>query len=149
MIDYFISTSTSSLNISDAYSFVLNEKAGGIDMFIGTIRNHNEGKKVLKLEYHLYQEMVIHEFELIYHEAKNKWPLIKCYIQHRYGALEIGDIAVIVAVSTVHRSECFEATRFIIDELKHRAPIWKKEYTDKGIFWVEGCEHRHTHSEKK
>lgn len=139
----FCSVSEKAIEISDAYQFVQSEKAGGIDIFVGTIRNHNEGKTVERLEYHIYDDMVEKEFLKIIDETTGKWPVEKIYVNHRKGELNIGDVAVIVAVSTVHRSEAFEACRYVIDELKHRAPIWKKEITTEGIFWVEGCEHKH------
>lgn len=139
----FCCVSEKAIEISDAYQFIQSETAGGINFFVGTIRNHNEGKKVESLEYHIYDDMVVKEFYKIIDEARAKWPVEKIYVNHRKGALNIGDVAVIVAVSTVHRSEAFEACRYIIDELKHRAPIWKKEITTEGVFWVEGCEHKH------
>ncbi|MBN8705194.1 MAG: molybdenum cofactor biosynthesis protein MoaE [Bacteroidetes bacterium] len=139
----FCGVSEKVIEISDAYQFIKSDLAGGIDFFVGTIRNHNEGKSVIRLEYHIYDDMVEKEFHKIVAEARLKWKLEKIYVNHRKGELQIGDVAVIVAVSTVHRSEAFEACRYIIDELKHRAPIWKKEFTTEGIFWVEGCEHKH------
>lgn len=139
----FCTVSEKTIEISDAYQFVQSETAGGINFFVGTIRNHNEGKTVESLEYHIYDDMVLKEFLKITNEAREKWPVEKIYVNHRKGALKIGDVAVVVAVSTVHRSEAFEACRYIIDELKHRAPIWKKEITSEGVFWVEGCEHKH------
>lgn len=137
-----IKISDEKIEPENAIKFVSNSRSGAVDLFLGTIRNHNEGKSVQKLEYHIYDEMVKSEIEKIAGEARSKWEVEKIYIEHRTGEIRIEEIAVAIAVSSVHRSESFDACRYLIDNIKHRAPIWKKEYTDEGIFWVEGCEHK-------
>jgi len=114
--------------------------AGACADFEGWIRNVNEGRDVLRLEYEAYEPLAVKEGEKIIAEARARWPLRHARCVHRTGMLEIGDCAVWVGVSAGHRDEAFEACRYIIDELKLRLPIWKKEhYVDGDSGWV-NCE---------
>lgn len=115
---------------------VVDGGAGAIDVFIGTTRNNTSGKQVNKLEFESYEPMAIKELQLIVDRAKKKWPILKYGISHRIGVVEIGEAAVVIAVSTPHRNEAFEACRFVIDELKKTVPIWKKETFEDGDVWV-------------
>ena len=104
------------------------------------MRNENEGREVLRLEYESYAAMAVKEGNRIIAEVQEKFPIIEARCVHRVGLLEIGDCAVWVGVSSGHRGEAFDACRYIIDEIKHRTPIWKKEfYTDGDSGWVR-CE---------
>ncbi len=117
---------------------------GALCVFTGVVRNHNDGKKVLYLEYEVYEEMVVSIFDEIALEAKRRFGVTGVRIVHRLGRMEIGETSVAVAVSSPHRKEAFEACRFAIDTLKHRAPIWKKEFYADGSSWLEGpggCAH--------
>ena len=96
--------------------------AGGIDVFIGTTRNNANGKRVLHLEYEAYQPMAIKMLHRIAEDVKSKWKVINIAIVHRIGRLEIGEPSVVIAVSSAHRAEAFEACRFAIDTLKIR--LW-------------------------
>ena len=114
--------------------------AGAYCGFEGWIRNQNEGKAVLRLEYEAYEPLAVSEGENIIAEAKAKFPHLHAHCVHRMGMLEIGDCAVWVGVSAPHREEAFQACRYIIDQLKVRLPIWKKEhYADGHSGWV-NCE---------
>ena len=114
--------------------------AGGYCAFEGWVRNHNEGHDVLRLEYEGYEPVAIAEGGNILAEAMEKYPHLQAHCVHRTGMLEIGDCAVWVGVVAQHRDEAFKACRYIIDELKHRLPIWKKEhYADGNSGWV-SCE---------
>ena len=111
--------------------------AGAIVLFLGTVRDHSEGKPgVTHLEYEAYREVVEEKISGIVARARDKWPIRRVAAVHRVGRLEIGDVSVAVAVSAGHRPEAFEAGRFLIDELKATAPIWKKEHWDGGAEWV-------------
>ena len=113
---------------------------GGYVTFEGWVRNRNDGHDVTRLEYQAYEKLALKEGERIMAEAKEKFPFEAAECVHRVGLLEIGDLAVWVAVSSVHRDEAFKACRYIIDEVKHRVPIWKKEhYADGHSGWV-NCE---------
>ena len=111
-------------------------KAGAVNVFIGTVRSKTGHKKVIRLEYEAYETMAVLEIEKIIELAKDKWKLKGWAVSHRVGGLSIGDVAVVVAVSTAHRKESFEACQFIIDSLKQTVPIWKKEVFDGGEEWV-------------
>lgn len=117
---------------------------GALCVFTGVVRNHNDGKAVLHLEYEGYEEMVVSVFAEIEAEARERFGVTRVRIVHRLGRMEIGDTSVAVAVSSPHRKEAFEACRFAIDTLKHKAPIWKKEFYADGSSWLEGpggCAH--------
>ena len=116
--------------------FVTNSGAGGIAVFIGTVRNQTKGKKVLKLDFESYQPMAISEMKKIAKRAGKKWPIQKIAIHHRVGSLAIEEIAVVIAVATPHRKAAFEACEFAIDTLKETVPIWKKEFFEDGEVWV-------------
>jgi molybdopterin synthase catalytic subunit len=115
--------------------------AGGYVTFEGWVRNFNEGRAVTRLEYEAFQALAVKEGERIVSEACERFPIRHALCIHRVGSLELTDMAVWVGVSSVHRGEAFEACRYIIDEVKHRVPIWKKEhYQDGDSGWV-NCEH--------
>lgn len=117
---------------------------GALCVFTGVVRNHNDGKPVLYLEYEGYEEMVTSIFDEIASEARQRFGVTRVRIVHRLGRMEIGETSVAVAVSSPHRREAFEACRFAIDTLKHHAPIWKKEFYEDGSSWLEGpggCAH--------
>lgn len=117
-----------------------NAGAGGFCSFEGWVRNLNEGRNVRRLEYEAYEPLVISEGQRVLDEARQKFPFLEARCVHRTGLLEIGDLAVWVGVASAHRDEAFKACRYIIDELKVRLPIWKKEhYVDGDSGWV-NCE---------
>ena len=121
--------------------------AGGYCAFEGWVRNKNEGESVLRLEYEAYEPLAIVEAEKIIAEAAAKFPFQKANCVHRTGLLEIGEVAVWVGVAAPHRDEAFKACRYIIDELKVRLPIWKKEhYANGDSGWV-NCERCTRHAE--
>jgi molybdopterin synthase catalytic subunit len=110
--------------------------SGGIDVFIGTVRNATKGKPVIRLEFEAYEPMALAEMEKIAKHAQEKWRVQKVLIHHRVGVLEVGEVPVIIAVSAAHRAAAFDACRFIIDTLKQTVPIWKKEIFEDGEVWV-------------
>lgn len=110
--------------------------AGAVNVFIGTIRNTANGKNVVWLEYEAYEAMAITEIRKIIEEASNRWPLLGWAVSHRIGTLKPGEVAVVVAVSSPHRKQSFEACEFVIDSIKEKVPIWKKEVFEDGEEWV-------------
>lgn len=109
-------------------------ECGGIVSFEGRVRNHNEGNSVTSLEYEAYEILAIKEGVKITAEAKKKFNIIDAFSAHRVGHLQIGDMAVWILVTAKHRTEAFKACQFIIDQIKTRLPIWKKEhYSDNSI----------------
>jgi molybdopterin synthase catalytic subunit len=121
---------------------------GGFVSFEGWVRNRNDGQDVLSLEYQAYERLAIKEGDRIIAEAAERFPFGKAVCVHRVGTLEIGDLAVWVAVSSVHRDEAFKACRYIIDEVKHRVPIWKKEHYASGDSGWVNCEACASHADK-
>ncbi len=110
--------------------------AGAVNVFVGTVRNNAKGKNVVWLEYEAYETMAVAEIRKIIDEASQRWPLLGWAVSHRIGTLKPGEVSVVVAVSTPHRKDSFEACQFIIDTLKEKAPIWKKEVFENGEEWV-------------
>jgi molybdopterin synthase catalytic subunit len=123
-----------------ARSEVLDLGAGGYVSFEGWVRNYNEGQEVTGLEYEAFEELAIKEGERIVADALQRFTLKHALCIHRLGPLALSDMAVWVGVSSAHRGEAFDACRFIIDEVKHRVPIWKKEHYRSGNSGWVNCE---------
>lgn len=128
--------------------------SGGFVSFEGWVRDHNEGLQVTRLEYEAFQELAVKEGDRILAEALQRFPAKHALCIHRVGSLGLGDMAVWVGVSSAHRGEAFDACRFIIDEVKHRVPIWKKEHYRNGDSgWVNcvrcAAEPQHSHAEQR
>ncbi len=124
---------------------LINSRAGAFVCFEGRVRNHNDGCEVVSLKYEVYEGLAVKEGGRIIEEAKEKYDVLEVVGVHRQGHLEIGDIAVWVGVIAEHRGSAFEACRFVIDEIKHRLPVWKKEhYMHKESKWV-NCSENHGH----
>lgn len=123
-----------------------NDMAGAYVAFEGRVRNHNEGHAVRSLEYQSYEALALNEANLIFQECQKKYDVLQLLAVHRVGHLQIGDVAVWVGVLSKHRKEAYAANRFLIDQIKFRLPIWKKEYyVDKPAEWVQchGCDGAH------
>ena len=113
------------------------DRAGAYAAFEGWIRNHNDGEDVLRLEYEVYEPLALKEGEKIITEAFGKYPILHAECVHREGLLEVGECAVWVGVTSAHRDAAFEACGYIIDQVKTRLPIWKKEhYADGDSGWI-------------
>ncbi|MCA8993043.1 MAG: molybdenum cofactor biosynthesis protein MoaE [Planctomycetaceae bacterium] len=116
---------------------VRSHDSGAVLLFLGTVREMTQGRRTLALDYDAYPEMALKQMRLLAKEAQAIWPITKLGMVHRLGHLELGDISVAIAVSTPHRHQAYEAGRFLIDELKDRVPVWKKENWDDGTTeWV-------------
>jgi molybdopterin synthase catalytic subunit len=119
---------------------VATPSAGATVLFLGTARDHSDDVAgVTHLEYDAYREHVEPVLALIVEEAAGKWPILAVVVEHRVGRVEVGEPSVAVAVSSAHRADAFEAARYVIDELKTRAPIWKQENWPGGSRWIEGA----------
>ncbi|HEY8806660.1 MAG TPA: molybdenum cofactor biosynthesis protein MoaE [Candidatus Limnocylindria bacterium] len=128
--------SATRLSIDAAIDAVRGPDAGGIVVFLGTVRNASRGKRVRHLEYEAYAEMAEAKMREIA-RALETAHAVRLALHHRVGDLQIGEIAVVVAAAAPHRDAAFTAARAAIDELKRVVPIWKKEYTDDGAVWIE------------
>ena len=111
---------------------------GAVCLFVGVVRNENGGRRVRYLEYEAYEEMALPLMRQIAEEAAARWPVTDVRVVHRLGRLEIGEPSVAVAVASPHRAEAFEACRYVIDTVKAKVPIWKKEFYQDGDAWLEG-----------
>lgn len=115
------------------------EEAGGAVVFVGTIRRKSDGRTVERLTYEVYREMAERKMLEIESRVRSRWPVVRIAMVHRYGALKVGEVSVVVAVSCRHRAEAFEACRYAIDTIKGALPMWKKERFKGGSeSWVKG-----------
>ena len=124
------------IDLNEVYSWLQHPEAGGMDLFIGNVRNHAQGKSVVKLEFEAYKPMAIAQMEKLASIAKKKWPIKKLLMIHAIGSKQIGDPVVVIGTSTAHRQAAFESCKFLIDELKVTVPIWKKEFFSDQTVWV-------------
>ena len=124
------------LNTDTVVSNVEHPGAGAIVTFVGVTRDNTAGRRVLFLEYEAYRPMADQQLTRVAEEMLDKWKLAGVSIHHRLGRLEIGEASLIVAVSSAHRKEAFEACHYSIDRIKQVVPIWKKEFFEGGEVWV-------------
>lgn len=122
--------------LDELLAAVADPKAGAVVVFIGMTRDNNEGRDVQRLEYEAYAGMAERELEKIASEARSRWAVARIAIVHRTGVVPIGMASVVIAVSSAHRGDAFEAGRFTIDRLKEVVPIWKKEFFAGGAVWI-------------
>lgn len=117
---------------------VQSPRYGGIASFLGSVRDHQDGRSVLRLEYSAYDPMAEAECGRIVREAQSQWDCVIA-LKHRTGTLQIGDVAVAIVAASAHRDEAFAACRYVIEEVKRRVPIWKREvFVDGTVEWVGG-----------
>lgn len=112
---------------------------GAIATFLGLVRDHNRGQRVLYLDYEAYEPLALRGLDLIVSEAKERWPSVRLAIHHRIGRMEIGEASVVIAAASPHRPDAFSAARYAIERIKQIVPIWKHEYFDGGDVWIEGA----------
>jgi molybdopterin synthase catalytic subunit len=124
------------IDVAAINAAVAHPAAGAAVTFLGTTRNHNDGRRVIRLEYEAYLEMALGEMSKIGETARQRWPIEHIAIVHRIGVVPIGEASVAIAVSAGHRVAAFEACHFAIDRLKQVVPIWKKEHFEGGEIWI-------------
>lgn len=127
------------LSLHVIVSLITDPHAGGIDVFLGTTRAEKsaDGRDLVSLDYEAYEQMAIDRLQTLAKQARERWPIVNLAIHHRIGPVAVGEPSVIIAVSTPHRADAFEACRFLIDQLKVDVPIWKKEiWADGSGTWV-------------
>ncbi len=132
----FIKLIEGELSLGECYEYVQDDGCGGLALFVGTVRNNTKGKEVLKLQFSAYEPMAVKEMNLIALKAIDMFGIHKIAIHHAVGNLGIGEVPVIIAVSSAHREAAFKACQFAIDTLKETVPIWKKEFFEDGEIWV-------------
>lgn len=124
------------LSEQNCLDFVKSDDAGGVVLFVGTVRNHTKGKAVVRLDFEAYEPMAVSEMRKIAEKAIEQYSVKKIAFHHRVGSLAVGEIPVLIAVSSAHRGAAFDACEFAIDTLKQTVPIWKKEIFEDGEVWV-------------
>ncbi len=124
------------IEIQSVIDKVIQREAGAVTTFIGTVRELTHGRKTLFLIYEAYESMAVNKLEQIGKEIEERWQGSKVAITHRVGRLEITDVAVVIAVSTPHRADAYEANRYAIERIKEIVPIWKKEHWENGEKWL-------------
>ncbi len=112
---------------------------GAVTTFIGLVRDHNLGRRVLHLEYEAYEALALRGLDLIVAESLAQWPAVRLAIHHRTGRMEIGEASVAIAAASPHRADAFAASRYAIERIKQIVPIWKHEYFEGGDVWIEGA----------
>lgn len=124
------------LSVDEAIAHVQHAGAGAVCVFLGTVRDHNDGREVVRLEYEAYASMAVAEMARIATEIAGETPGVRLAVLHRTGSLGVGDMAVVCAASAPHRGEAYAACRALIDRVKARVPIWKREHGPEGAYWV-------------
>ncbi|MGK7396593.1 MAG: molybdenum cofactor biosynthesis protein MoaE [Candidatus Cyclobacteriaceae bacterium M3_2C_046] len=124
------------LDVEKVLASVSSPKAGAVNLFLGTVRQFTGSNQVIQLEYEAYDAMAVKEIEKIVETSKSLWPVQQASVIHRKGILQVGEVAVAIAVSCPHRQASFEACQYIIDKIKETVPIWKKEIYPDGTSWV-------------
>ena len=124
------------INVEHLVKKVERREAGAITTFIGTVREFTKGKRTLYLQYEAYVPMAEKKLAEIGDEIKEKWTDAEVAITHRIGRLDITDIAIVIAVSTPHRRDAYEANEYAIERIKQIVPIWKKEHWEDGEMWI-------------
>ncbi len=125
-------------DLMEALELIAVPQAGGYVFFLGRVRSEGHGRKVLKLVYEAYPEMAELEMTRIRKEALKRFSILDMVIWHRYGELPVGEDTILIVASARHRRDAFAACEWAIDEVKRRVPVWKREFTDEGVFWIEG-----------
>lgn len=124
------------LSVDEVMRAVAHPGAGGTTVFVGAVRDENEGQPITLLEYEAYGSMAVKEMQRIAEEIAREVPGARLAVLHRVGRLAVGDLAVVCAASAPHRQEAFRACRLLIDRIKERVPIWKREHGPDGPYWV-------------
>ena len=130
---------TGAIRVEELIESVGSDGVGAVALFVGTVRDHNRGRRVLYLEYEAYPEMAISEMRRLVEQAGTQFEISSIAIVHRTGRLEIGEASVAVAVAAAHRGQALDACRFVIDTFKRIVPIWKREVFEGGEVWIEGA----------
>ncbi len=123
-------------SIDEAVAHVRHPGAGAVCVFLGMVRDHNDGRPVVRLEYEAYATMAVAEMKRIADELEAEIAGVRLAVLHRTGSLSVGDVAVVCAASAPHRGEAYRACRALIDRVKARVPIWKREHGPEGAYWV-------------
>lgn len=134
MID--IKLTTKAIDVGACYKTVVSTNTGCVDIFVGTVRDNNNNNSVKNLFFEAYNKMAIKELNEIANIIKTKWPVHDILIYHRLGKVKPSQVVVVIAISAAHRNDSINATKYAINELKAKVPIWKKEVYQNGEAWI-------------
>ena len=125
-------------SVDEALGRLQTGRMGAVVTFVGVVRGESEGREVKRIELQVYEEMARRQLEAIRMEAMERFGVEEINVIHRVGSLKVSDNIMMIAVGAAHRAEAFDACRYVLENIKRRVPIWKKEVTPEGHFWVEG-----------
>lgn len=134
-----VSVTTAPLDLPALAAAIAAAGDGAVASFAGLVRDHNQGRRVLFLEYEAYEPLAVKALARIVDEARGAWPATRLALHHRIGRLEIGEASIIIAAASPHRADAFAACRYAIERVKQIVPIWKREHFDGGDVWLEGA----------
>ena len=134
-----VAITTAPLDAQQLVSLVAADGDGAVASFAGLVRDHNQGRRVLFLEYEAYEPLAVRALQRIVDEAAAAWPSTRVAVHHRIGRLEIGEASIVIAAASPHRADAFAACRYTIERVKQIVPIWKREHFDGGDVWLEGA----------
>lgn len=141
-MDDWIDILPNAIDAAGAMDSVLHPSAGGVDVFLGITRAQTraDGVRLIALDYEAYREMAIEQMRALVAAARERWPIARATLLHRVGRVSVSEASVVIAVACPHRAQAFEACRYLIDELKKSAAIWKREvWADQSRSWVAGA----------
>ena len=133
-----IKVTSEDFSIDEIVGSIRSGGMGAIVTFIGTVRDNSKGRDVDRIEIQVYEEMAVKQLQAIREEAIAKFGVEEVSIVHRYGTLDVSDKIMMIAVGAGHRPEAFEACRYVLETIKEKVPLWKKEFTPEGDYWIEG-----------
>ena len=133
-----ISITDNHLSLQEIMHQLEDNSAGAISIFIGNVRNQGRSGNVSEIYYEAYIKMAEEKMNEIENEAQTKWAIKKLVAIHRIGNISVGETSIMIGVSSEHRKDAFEACKYVIDNVKTRVPIWKKEISDENQKWVDG-----------
>jgi molybdopterin synthase catalytic subunit len=127
------------LDVQGIARLVQSNDCGAATTFVGLVRDHNVGRRVLWLEYEAYAPLAVKTFERIGSEAEGRWASVRLALHHRVGRVNVGEASVVIAAASPHRADAFAACRYAIERVKQIAPVWKHEHFEGGDVWIEGA----------
>ena len=139
----FIQLTEEKLDAAPLVEAVSRPASGAVTLFYGVVRNHNEGRQVLFLEYDAYRELAERQLHAVAEEIRSGYAIDGIAVAHRFGRLEVGETSLLVAVSSAHRADAFAACQATVDRIKQTVPIWKKEHWADGSVWLDGTPVKH------
>jgi molybdopterin synthase catalytic subunit len=138
--DFFCHITQKTIQLTDSLPYIQKNENGANAHFVGTVRECNNGKTVRAIDYEVCEPLTTHILNQIAQEAIDRFTDLSVYISHFAGYLKVGEVSMLVSTSTPHRDECYRANRYLVEAIKHRCPVWKKEfYCDNSVDWVKGC----------